>query len=137
MKKRKSFAFGKDIFLLGLNEYNEPCWLEAPSWDHGWYWGFGYVEVYTNKLKPSKSRDIDSHSHLDGLKLNKSVLNESELKEFNALKDQFYKLKKEAHLLHVGYYGYERKEINKEEAKNINENLLPPIMERMMQLLTP
>lgn len=67
MKKEKRHAFGKDIYLLGVNEYGKKLWLEAPSWDCGWYWGFGYIEVYTNNNNPERSRDIDSHSHVDGM----------------------------------------------------------------------
>lgn len=46
MKKEKRHAFGKDIYLLGVDADGTRYWLEAPSWDCGWYWGFGYVEVY-------------------------------------------------------------------------------------------
>jgi len=31
-----------------------------------WYWGFGYIETYTNNACPSKARDISSHQHWDG-----------------------------------------------------------------------
>lgn len=65
LKKKTSNAFGKDIFLLGCDETGQSYWLEAPKWDCGWYWGFGYVETYTRNWQPSASRDIDSHSHID------------------------------------------------------------------------
>ena len=65
--KKKSNAFGKDIYLLGEFEGGEYFWLENAKWDCGWYWGFGYIETYTNNLCPSKSRDISSHQHYDGL----------------------------------------------------------------------
>jgi hypothetical protein len=67
MNKRKSHAFNKDIYLLGKNRYGELVWLESPTWDCGWYWGFGYVETYTNNKRPDLARDISSHSHFDGL----------------------------------------------------------------------
>lgn len=67
LEKRKSFAFWKDIFLLGRNRDMKFMWLEAPKWDCGWYWGFGYVETYTNNNNPERSKDIDSHSHFSGL----------------------------------------------------------------------
>lgn len=67
LEKRKSHAFGKDIFLLGRNRDRKLVWLEAPKWDCGWYWGFGYIETYTNNNYPEKSKDIDSHSHFSGL----------------------------------------------------------------------
>ena len=66
MEKKKSHAFGKDVYLLGtINGRYQ--WLEAPSWDCDWYWGFGYVEEYTRHDKPSASRDIVSHTHVDSL----------------------------------------------------------------------
>lgn len=68
MKKRKSHAFGKDTYYLGYEASTDNhYWLEAPSWDCGWYWGLGYVETYTIPLAPSTSRDINSHQHWRGL----------------------------------------------------------------------
>jgi hypothetical protein len=63
--KQKSHAFKKDVYLLGKDADGIRYWLEAPSWDCGWYWGFGYVETYQQNRTPSKARDIDSHSHID------------------------------------------------------------------------
>lgn len=65
LNKQKSFAFGKDIYLLGQDMEGTNYWLEAPKWDCGWYWGFGYVETYTNNRNPSLSKDISSHQHID------------------------------------------------------------------------
>lgn len=66
LEKRKDHAFGKDIYLLAKDKDGVLYWLEAPTWDCGWYWGFGYVETYTNNKNPSLSREIESHSHWDG-----------------------------------------------------------------------
>ena len=63
MDKRKSHAFKKDIYLLGADSCGNKYWLEAPSWDCKWYWGFGYIETYTNSDNPSISNDIISHQH--------------------------------------------------------------------------
>ena len=52
MKKEKRFAFGKNIYLLGSDKDGVKYWLEEASWDCGWYWGFGYVETYTNNSNP-------------------------------------------------------------------------------------
>ena len=65
--KRKSHAFGKDVYLLGEKKTGELIWLQAASWDCNWYWGFGYIEEYTNNQHPESSRDINSHSHWSGL----------------------------------------------------------------------
>lgn len=64
MKKQITHAFNKQIYLLGKNKHNKLVWLEEPSWDCDWYWGFGYMETYTNNTNPSKARDISSHTHL-------------------------------------------------------------------------
>lgn len=64
--KRQSSAFGEDIYLLGEDRNGIKYWLESPTWDCGWYWGFGYVETYTNNDNPGKSKDIQSHSHISG-----------------------------------------------------------------------
>lgn len=66
VKKEVSEAFGKKIFLLGRMD-GKRIWLEAGSWDCGWYWGFGYLETYTNDAFPGHSRDIQSHSHVKGV----------------------------------------------------------------------
>lgn len=63
MKKQKSKAFRKEIYLLGCDSSGQNYWLEAPSWDCNWYWGFGYIETYTNNSNPSISKDIESHQH--------------------------------------------------------------------------
>lgn len=65
--KRKSHAFNKDIYLLGVNKQGKNIWLEAASWDCDWYWGFGYIETYTNNERPDLARDINSHSRWSGL----------------------------------------------------------------------
>lgn len=62
--KVKSNAFGKDVYLLGIDKSGDKVWLEAARWDFGWYWGFGYIERYTSQ-NPKLARDITSHSHWD------------------------------------------------------------------------
>ena len=63
INKQKSNVFGKDVYLIGTDEFGTKYWLEAPSWDCGWYWGFGYIETYTNNAHPERSIDISSHQH--------------------------------------------------------------------------
>lgn len=66
LNKRKSHAFNKDVYLVGKLKSGELVWLESPSWDCDWYWGFGYMETYTNNKYPHLSRDISSHTHWSG-----------------------------------------------------------------------
>jgi hypothetical protein len=65
ISKKTNNAFGKEIFLLGRDSDGTNYWLEKASWNCGWYWGFGYVETYTNNNKPHLSKDIKSHQHID------------------------------------------------------------------------
>jgi len=67
MDKQKSHAFDKDVYLLGKDKAGDYLWLEAASFNCGWYWGFGYVETYTRQLDPYNSKDIRMHQHFNGL----------------------------------------------------------------------
>ena len=80
INKKTSFAFRKNIYLLGRDEDGTNYWLEEPTWDCGWYWGLGYVETYTNNRSPANSKDINSHEHFDMKFLNKG---------YNAYKEFF------------------------------------------------
>ena len=129
IEKKKEHAFGKDTYLLGkLN--NEYIWLEAARFDCGWYWGFGYIEVYTNQENPSRSKDTSSHSHFKGLlgkkeyydhekgcfrtsneyfhhlnelpEMEESVLTDKESWELSDLMESFYTLKDAAGIFNHG-----------------------------------
>jgi hypothetical protein len=65
INKKTNEAFGKQIFLLGRDKEGTNYWLEKAQFSCGWYWGFGYVETYTNNKNPHLSKDIQSHSHID------------------------------------------------------------------------
>jgi len=65
MEKRVSQAFDKVVYLLGKDKEGTYYWLEEPHWDCGWYWGFGYIESYTNNTDPKFSRDVASHEHAE------------------------------------------------------------------------
>ena len=129
LNKRTSHAFGKKVYLLGAGKDGTKYWLEAPSWDCGWYWGFGYVETYTRNDDPARSRDISSHGHWSGFvgqqheydfKLSKevktkwvshinecptlaqTVLSDGESWIISDLMRRFYALKETAEILHSG-----------------------------------
>lgn len=158
LEKRKDHAFGKDVYLLGRDEYGDLIWLEAPSWDCGWYWGFGYVEVYTNQKHPSRSRDIQSHSHFDGLvgfktekgnyvhhlnespKIQETVLTDRESWELADLMKTFYTLKEAASIYHNGNSHVSSSALslkNADIAKQINEVDIPRVTARVLEILTP
>lgn len=130
MKKEKRHVFGKDIYLLGIDSEGTKYWLEAPSWDCSWYWGFGYVETYdyekvdtnlyvkSSTIKnqvPENATDICSHQHIDKFykkwwdssKDSDSILTEvsftdKEGWELAELFDQFYFLKEAAEMFNRG-----------------------------------
>ena len=156
MKKQTTIAFNKKIYLLGADAEGTKYWLEAPSWDCDWYWGFGYVETYTNNNYPNRSRDINSHQHFDSL-----FLNDSKVNAFDAFKEffkettlnekeiwllvdymySFYALKRAAGILSMGYSHMTEKaklsEVQSTEmSKEINEKILPAIFKQIDILLS-
>ena len=154
MEKQKQHVFGKDVYLLGSDEQDIYYWLEAPSWDYGWYWGFGYIETYTNNKNPSKSRDITSHQHANNFMsdwftewngskpiLKDKTFNDKEGWELCELFEQFYFLKDAAknfkrgkcHIANTILPTWEKPELTKE----INEILIPHITKRILEILTP
>ena len=159
MEKQKSHAFGKDVYLLGENEYGEYLWLESPSWDCGWYWGFGYVETYTRHKSPSSSRDISSHSHFGGLvgfknehgnyvhhlnespKMKETVLSNSESWQLSDLMKSFYALRKVAEIFHTGNSHLTSTPMcdlkNKEIEEHINKVAMKQIFNSVIQILSP
>jgi hypothetical protein len=131
LNKKIDYAFRKDIYLIGTDSKGINYWLEFPSWNCYWYWGFGYIETYTNNRNPSKSRDIQNHSHVNSNGLSdivKWTMNESERKEFNALFNIFYALKVKADSLH---------KVNNAEWLNVNEVEIPAIINKIIALVTP
>lgn len=158
MNKQKSHAFKKDVYLLGKDSYGDLLWIESPSWDCGWYWGFGYVETYQNNVNPNRARDISSHSHFDGLVFHKdektneyihhinqvlseTVLNDNESWQLSDLMKRFYTLKESAEIFGSGNAhltsNTSHDSTNKDIAKYINDVELPAIFEAVIKLLAP
>lgn len=154
LPKQKTLAFKKDVYLLGADENGVKYWLEAPSWECGWYWGFGYIETYTNNDYPSKSKDINSHEHAtdfmskwftewNGSKPQLAVMTFTEREgwELSELFKQFYFLKESAEYFKNGKANvsdtvaprWEKPEFVTE----INQILIPAITSRILEILTP
>ncbi len=156
MKKQTTIAFRKKVYLLGADAEGTKYWLEAPSWDCDWYYGFGYIETYSNNNCPEKARDINSHQHFDSLFLNNSkvsafdafkeffketTLNDKEIWLLIDYMHSFYTLKKAAEVFGTGYSHMTEKaklsEVqNIEMAKEINEKMLPAIFKQIDILLS-
>jgi len=154
MKKRKEHAFGKDVYLLGSDKEGSLYWLESPSWDCDWYWGFGYIETYTRNKSPQASNDIISHEHADNFmskwftewngskpRLEECTFTERESWEISELFEQFYFLQEAAknfgrgrcHCANTTVKLWEKPELVKE----LNEVILPEVMNRIIEILTP
>lgn len=159
IEKRKSHAFGRDIYLLGIDSNGEKYWLESPSFDCGRYWGFGYVETYTHR-NPKLARDISSHQHIDSSFLGKqgkeyirnlydspilqkTTFTEKEGWQLSELFKQFYLLKNMADFTYR-----EKPNCNvtvspvdhgnmKDWNKKINEEMIPRITKAILDILSP
>ena len=154
MKKNVKKAFGKTVYLLGKDKEGTYYWLESASWNCDWYWGFGYVETYTNNKCPDKSKDISSHQHFNGLFFNKNkngydefkdffeetTLSDDELWKLLELMRSFYILRDCAELLHLGGAHYTKNPCiniikNEEEENRINKIVLPAIFKEIYSIL--
>jgi hypothetical protein len=154
--KKETRAFGKTIYLLGQDKNGINYWLEGPSWECSWYWGFGYIETYTNNNSPEHSKDISSHSHasnfmaeyfteLNGSKpiLTKTVFTEDEGWELSELFKQFYHWRDHAELLYRGNMNITTatdklfKWKDEVECKRINKEVIPKITARIIEILKP
>ena len=160
--KKTDRAFNEKIYLLGQDKDGYNIYLEAPSWDCNWYWGFGYIKRYTRKTSPSTSEDISSHTHWnysivengsmnnskcihhinDNPDFTSTVLNNKESWELSELMKKFYILKNAAALFHKGSAMVANSSINNkiqsmELSNKINHELMPIIFKRIDEILTP
>lgn len=126
--------------LIGKN-HNENIYLDAPSWNCGWYWGFGYLG------------NRNCHYHFDGLNKNKDLhgaiiehfgsslqIRTSDVWVFAELIKTFYNLKNTAELLgsgssHLTSNPCKDLIINKDEVKRINEIVLPSVFDEIYKIL--
>lgn len=155
MKKKIINKFGKH-YLLGINHLGSYVYLEEPSWDCGWYWGFGYLHVYTNNRQPERSKDLSEHFHFDSTFLKgkenaremfkkyfkETVLTDSEIYELCDYMKTFYTLKSVAELFKNGYsHQTERAKIealkSEDQRDLVNKVWLPEVFKRIEKLLTP
>lgn len=144
MKKTPEIAKFPDKIFIGKRD-NENIYLSAPSWDCGWYWGFGYLG---NK---------NCHYHVNGLTKKENtglyyafkkhfgkslIVRSSQLWVLCELFATFYSLKETAEVLGRGGLYYTTnpcQEIikNEEEVTRINFVVLPKIFEEIYKILIP
>lgn len=159
IKKQINNAFGKDIYLLGEDKDGTKYWLEYAQWSCGWYWGFGYVETYTNNSKPHLSKDTNSHQHIessflgkqdgkyvsnifDSPLLSKTTFTEDEGWLLSELFRTFYTLQNTAKVLgtgssHITTNPISKLIMNTEETDRINQIVLPKLFKEIYKILTP
>ena len=137
MKALREYA--KKIYLGTVN--GEKIYLSAPSWDCGWYWGFGYLG------------NNNCHYHVDGLRKdvnlydgfkkhfgNSFVIKESDIWVFAELFQTFYSLRETAELLgrggsHLTTNPCSEIIINKSETERINNVVLPAIFDEIYKVI--
>lgn len=151
MKKEIKTFFGKKNYLIGKGEDGKNIYLLAPSWDCGWYWGFGYLETYTRR---QGQLDIEMHTHFstlgenqnyfDGFKeyFKETPLNDSEIWKLCDYMKSFYTLSDTAEFFRHGYSWYTETakidDLQRIDLENeINQKMLPQLFERIDKLLTP
>ena len=120
VKKVNYKMFGKQIYLIGINREGEKVFLEAPSWDCDWYWGFGYLETYTNNYQITRSKDISSHSHFDNFEIDNNTLNHWHTLESCVLSQEGLNELKILMQLAINL-GNEAREIKVKDYKNLTE----------------
>lgn len=155
MKKFKMHKFGKDCYLLGTDNDGTKYFLEAATWDCGWYWGGGYVETYTNNEYPERAKDIESHQHFDSLFFKnpwksgfdafkeffkETPFTDDEIWKILELMKSFYICAEYSGMLYRGGANYTinpAAEIikNEEEHKRINEKVIPAIMAALYDIM--
>lgn len=153
MEKQTTKAFGKTIYLLGIDNEGTKYWLEEPSWDCDWYWGFGYIETYTNNDNPSMARDITSHSHFKSMFIDgkgciydnfknffkETTLSDNEIWLLCDYMKSFYTLREMAELMHNGCSWQTEKAkldlLNDKELENkINKVMMAALFEKIKEL---
>lgn len=140
--------------LLGKVD-NKSIYLSPPSWDCGWYWGFGClgnnnsyyhvdglkkIETYNMEKKVWEYRFVNLY---DGFKEHfgdSLMIRKSMLWEFTELFETFYKLKDIAEVYNRGGSHYTTNPckdliVNEDEVKRINEVILPAIFEEIYKII--
>lgn len=140
--------------LLGYNN-NEPIYLSPPSWDCGWYWGFGYIgnknchyhveglkkiETYNHEAKAFTHKSVNLYDGFIEHFGNTLKVRPSDLWTLVELFSTFYALKETTEVLGRGGSHYTTNPvkdliINTDEVTRINSIVLPQIFEEIYKIL--
>ena len=120
---------------------NKFIYLSPPSWDCGWYWGWGYLgnnncHYHLNGLDKSKNLKTAIDDHF----VDSYLIRPSQRWEFAELVQSFYKLKDMAEVYNKGGCYLTKNSLselikNKDEVKRINEVLIPAIFEKCYEII--
>lgn len=146
MKKEVMTKNGKKQYLLGRDEIGK-VWLEEASWDCGWYWGLGYVKMFGKH---------ECHTHFDyqffksnknGFDRFKEIIKETSLSDKELwvlleLMKSAYTARAYSDMLYLGGAHYTQNPCAstiqcEAEYNRINEDVIPAIMKKVYELLTP
>ena len=138
-EKKERIQYNK--IRLGMVD-NENIYLSPPSWDCGWYWGYGYLG------------NRNCHYHIDGISKDKNlfdglkehfgesfiVKDEADIWTLAELFQSFYTLKESAEFFGRGGSHYTNNPCkklltNKKLVNRINEILLPEIFKEIYKIL--
>ena len=155
MDKKVIKWHGKKYYLLGADREGIKYWLKEGHFDCDRYWGFGYVQTFTNNKNPASSRDIQSHSHFDTRFFNKhnngfdeftaffeeTTLSKDEIWRFIELMKSFYTAREYSDMISLGGSNYTQNPVKETikcetEYKRINEVVIPAVMEEVYKLLS-
>lgn len=136
-------------------EFDGDVFIKRPSWECGWYWGFGYLERWNSRIG-----DIDFHTHInrqfskdkDGRDCNwyegmQELLDQGDVFENDKQRWKFleivktiYNLKMTAEVLGRGGSHYASNPLSEEikhhnEVRRINNYLIPKLIDEMYKVL--
>ena len=143
---------GKKYYLLGIGKDNKHYYLKEESWDCNWYWGFGYVQSFTNDKNPQKAKDIRTHTHFDSLFLKDKLFDsfveffietpfsKDEIWQLLELMKTLYTLRKSSELFFLGGTNITKNVLsenlkNKEIYNHINMDLMPKIFKEIQKIM--
>ena len=148
-------------YLMGKNQYGEKVWLETPSWDCDWYWGFGYLhtksshthvsgltgrhEYYDTEKQCFRLSSEYIHNIYDSPELVETTFTEKEGWKLSELFKEFYLLKAMAEYTHRNPASChlttspvtQDPEKMAQWHKEINEVMIPLITAKILRMLTP
>lgn len=152
----KTLSNYPEKIFIGINN-DEKIYLSAPSWDCGWYWGFGYlgnknchyhVDGLTKHETYNHEKGCFNYEFLnlyDGFKKHfgtSLIVRDSQLWKLAELFKTFYTLRECAEILGRGGAHYTTNPckdiiLNTEETARINNVVIPVLIEEIYKILIP